>query len=204
MLRIIGGSPVQINDLYSGQIGIKKLFIKNTGNAVLEIKSVEPSCACIIPSIQSNRILPNDSTILTIKFDSQFYEGLVKKEVTIASNSPTNPTVVVRILSNVQNLIEVSSRLVKFKKKKVGITVAETLFVSNLADDTVRFVPVKSPHPQLSVKLMKPVLPPHERTKMILKFRPKRPEYRSVVVELKTDKKWNASYKLSCLIHAVQ
>lgn len=81
----------------------KALWIKNIGNAPLEIKRVSTSCGCTAASIDKTTINPGESANLTITFDPTEMEevGSVEKVVYVRSNDTANDEVAITIKMNV-------------------------------------------------------------------------------------------------------
>jgi len=76
-------------------------IIKNEGEEKLIIESVYSSCPCAILDLAENEILPGKETILKTTFDPTGYEGEVSKLITLTSNDPEKPEVVIETSINV-------------------------------------------------------------------------------------------------------
>jgi len=76
-------------------------IIKNEGGEKLIIESVYSSCPCAILDLVENEILPGKETLLKTTFDPTGYEGEVNKLITLKSNDPKNPEIVIETSINV-------------------------------------------------------------------------------------------------------
>ncbi len=70
--------------------------VKNTGNAVLEVKRVATSCSCTSASVSQNKIGPNQETDLIVKYDTGAMSGphghgKQERIIFIKTNDPINP-----------------------------------------------------------------------------------------------------------------
>lgn len=65
----------------------------NSGDGVLKITSIEPSCGCTSTNLGKDTLKRGESTEIKIDFDPKNFLGPVKKTVLVRSNDPTNPTV---------------------------------------------------------------------------------------------------------------
>lgn len=73
---------------------------KNTGNQPLIISEARKSCGCTVPDYPKEPILPGESGVITVKYDSK-RPGAINKSVTIVSNAVNNPNAVIRIKGQV-------------------------------------------------------------------------------------------------------
>jgi Protein of unknown function (DUF1573) len=62
---------------------------KNTGDAMLIITSVNSTCGCTIPSFPTDPVMPGNSGVISVEFNSRGKSNIQKKPITIMAN--TNP-----------------------------------------------------------------------------------------------------------------
>jgi hypothetical protein len=74
----------------------------NTGKSDLIIAEVTTSCGCTIPSYPKTPILPGESGIVKVAFNSNGKRGFQSKNIVVASNTQPNTTVI-RIKAQVVN-----------------------------------------------------------------------------------------------------
>jgi len=82
-----------------GGNGICDFSFTNTGKEPLIIVSVKSSCGCTIPEYPQKPILPGQTDVIKVKYDTQ-RQGPINRTVTIESNSKNSP-VVLSIIGNV-------------------------------------------------------------------------------------------------------
>ena len=82
-----------------GGNGICDFSFTNTGKEPLIIVSVKSSCGCTIPEYPQKPILPGQTDIIKVKYDTQ-RQGPINRTVTIESNSKNSP-IVLSITGNV-------------------------------------------------------------------------------------------------------
>jgi len=76
-------------------------LIVNTGDEPLVISNTKSSCGCDVAWMDTKMpVMPGDSAYMTYKYDSKRI-GPINKSVTITSNDPIRPTVVVRTKGNI-------------------------------------------------------------------------------------------------------
>ena len=83
--------PVQQHDFGTVAVGSYTSFefpIKNPFDSEMRIASVESSCGCTTPTIQSKRIEPNASTSLKATFNTTTYRGRRKATITVVIDQP--------------------------------------------------------------------------------------------------------------------
>lgn len=95
----------EFGDVVNGTIISREIVIRNTGNSNLLIENISTSCGCTTAEISEKNILPGNTGILLIKFDSGAHgpelEGLLKREIFITSNDPVSPEIKIEFTANV-------------------------------------------------------------------------------------------------------
>lgn len=71
-------------------------YVKNNGDEPLVITSVKTSCGCDVADWPKDPIEPNGFTFIKYKYDSKRV-GPINKSMTIQSNDPDQPVLVVRV-----------------------------------------------------------------------------------------------------------
>ncbi len=75
---------------------------KNKGNAPLKIRDIKTSCGCTAALVSSERIEPGKEGTLNVALNTSHRSGKMSRRVTIYSNDPTNPDMVLTIFADVQ------------------------------------------------------------------------------------------------------
>ncbi|PID81003.1 hypothetical protein CSB20_04515, partial [bacterium DOLZORAL124_64_63] len=85
-------------------------------------------CGCTVPTLDRNTLLPGESTVININFNSKKFVGNVFKKVTILSNDPDNPEIIFPISANVQAalLVDPPSRRLGFQRAPMGTSYSRT------------------------------------------------------------------------------
>ena len=64
------------------------------------ISNAKGSCGCTVPTWEKEPIMPGESSVMTVKYDTKRV-GPINKSVTITSNATNSPTKVIRIKGKV-------------------------------------------------------------------------------------------------------
>jgi hypothetical protein len=83
-------------DVPFGGDGTCEFKVTNSGNEPLILSKCKGSCGCTVPKCDPNPILPGESSVITVKYDTK-RPGPINKSVTINSNAANEPVKVVRI-----------------------------------------------------------------------------------------------------------
>lgn len=109
--KVVGGSGPMISmdkevhdygTIDKGVNGTCEFKVTNTGDAPLIISSCKGSCGCTVPKCDTAPVAPGQSTIVTVKYDSNRV-GPINKSVTISSNAANAPEKIVRIKGEVKD-----------------------------------------------------------------------------------------------------
>ena len=82
---------IQMGSMSSGSVRSKKIIIKNTGKSTLNIRKIETDCSCTMLKLPTNKILPGESLVTSVKYDSLFKKGKQSKLIKLYTNDPLNP-----------------------------------------------------------------------------------------------------------------
>jgi hypothetical protein len=74
--------------------------ITNKGTEPLIISNAKGSCGCTVPEWSKEPILPGESSIMRVKYDTKRV-GPINKSVTVTTNAVNEPTKVLRIMGKV-------------------------------------------------------------------------------------------------------
>lgn len=72
----------------SGEVVSHSFKFKNSGDGVLIIKDVIPSCGCTTSKLSSKILKPGEEAFVEVVFDSKGWYGSQYKSVTLRTNSP--------------------------------------------------------------------------------------------------------------------
>ena len=96
---------IDIGEVTNGEIRTIEVPLVNRGDEVLEIQNVSTSCGCTSGRVAPNRLAPNEQGVLIIQYDSGAHgpdaNGLVTRQVFIASNDPDQPEVTFEFTADV-------------------------------------------------------------------------------------------------------
>ena len=84
---------------FSGD-GTCEFKVTNSGTEPLILSKCKGSCGCTGTKFAPNTIIPGESSVITVKYDTK-RPGPINKSVTINSNATNEPVKVVRIKGNV-------------------------------------------------------------------------------------------------------
>ncbi len=74
----------------------------NTGKSDLVIESVKASCGCTASAPKDDVVAPGASSSIMASFDSRGREGSQNKTITVRTNDPDQPTIILRLMVEVE------------------------------------------------------------------------------------------------------
>jgi hypothetical protein len=95
--KVKAGDPVKYSYIFT-----------NTGDAVLEVTHVQPSCGCTTAGDWTHKVEPGQTGTIPIQFNSGNANGAVAKTVTVTSNDKAQPSIALQIKGTVWKPIEVT------------------------------------------------------------------------------------------------
>jgi hypothetical protein len=98
----------------SGEPVKHTFFFTNSGNHLLEIREVRPSCGCTAAGAWDKQVEPGKYGTIPVQFNSMGYGGMVHKTVTVVCNDPANSNAVLQITGTVWKPIDVLPAIASF------------------------------------------------------------------------------------------
>lgn len=93
---------------------VYRFKVTNTGNAVLNITRLNPSCGCTSTVLGKWSLAPNESTEVEAAFDPHGFRGQVRKSIQVISDDPAHGTVNLTFEAEVVQDIMPSTNVVFF------------------------------------------------------------------------------------------
>jgi hypothetical protein len=97
VMTLSDGSSFNFGTLKQGESVHHEFKFKNTGKTDLIIRKTKASCGCTAIAPQDNVIKPGQESLIKTTFNSSGKSGRQNKSITITTNIPSNPTVVLNV-----------------------------------------------------------------------------------------------------------
>lgn len=105
-----------------------KIEFTNTGDGILIINRVQPSCGCTAAKPNKTEYQPGEKGEIEGEFDPRNKEGAQAKTITVFTNDPEQPSTTVTFKSVIEPLVKVEPKVLNFAK--VDKNQGKTMFVT--------------------------------------------------------------------------
>lgn len=85
-----------------GQILKHEFALKNESSKILNIKDVNSSCGCMVSQVKKKALLPGESTLVEVKFNTKGYSGPTEQFVYVHTDSLNQPILRFTVKANVK------------------------------------------------------------------------------------------------------
>ena len=92
---------IDYGQIEKGSEPLRVFKFTNKGTAPLIIQDAKGSCGCTVPSYPHEPIMPGQSNVVQVRYDTQRI-GAFTKTVTLTTNDPTTPTITLTIHGEVK------------------------------------------------------------------------------------------------------
>ncbi|MCH2194434.1 DUF1573 domain-containing protein [Kordia sp.] len=106
---------IDYGTIEKGADGVRVFEFENTGTAPLVITRVYSSCGCTIPKKPEKPILPGESGVIEVKYDTKRV-GPIRKTITVYSNAD-EPTKAIKIKGKIVDPSKSKSIMMKDKSE---------------------------------------------------------------------------------------
>lgn len=76
-----------------GEVLRHEFLLKNETAKTLNIKEIHTSCGCTASEVKKKTLLPQESTLIEVKFDSKGYSGQTQQFIYVHTDSLDNPII---------------------------------------------------------------------------------------------------------------
>ncbi len=187
----LGKPEVDLGIIYSGMKKNGKIELMNSGNDTLRIYSVQPSCGCTTIKQPKNILLPFESDIVEVEFNSSGYHGKVEKHINITTNDPLSGNVSVKLIADVKEELESTSHssLLWLGNIELGKIFVQGTALKNVSDHVIRIKNLTTSSSSINVKIEKKTLNPNDTLQVQLTIKPEKLGYGSDFFTIETDSK---------------
>jgi hypothetical protein len=189
-ISIFPSTTLDMGELVRGQKADRLVTITNTGNDTLRIMNVHATCGCTAALLKNDKtnLGPNDSTQVSISFNSQGQNGKVFKTVTIASNDTSNPAVTIQFTANVIAALGIDREMLSFSRIILDSVYNEVINLTNPSKDRgIKILSTTTTVEGMKVTLLKNTLMPGEQTQMQIKYCPPKSGVLTGTIDITTD-----------------
>jgi hypothetical protein len=116
-------------EVWQGAPARGEFHLKNTGNAPLTL-SVTSSCGCTIATKPKSPLNPGESDTFSITYDTK-RSGPADKKVTVSSNDPTQPNVVIDVKGTVKPIFATKPEDCTFQNAEENTVATQTVRLEN-------------------------------------------------------------------------
>lgn len=152
------------------------LFIRNDGDAPLRILKIEADCGCTA-AIPSDSIVPPGKEIkVDVAFSTRDYKEVIEKRLTIRTDDPAEPKVVITVRADVRPLIRFSEEPVRLAPVRTGEAGTERIRMSADASLGLEVIDLSTGKTYVDAVMQPPVTEGDERVVYLdIKVRPGAP-----------------------------
>jgi hypothetical protein len=96
----------EFGKVQAGEMVKYSFVFTNTGDQLLEVTAVQPSCGCTAAGDWTRKVPPGQTGTVPIQFNSANFNGQVYKTISVTSNDRQRPTTVLQLKGTVWKSIE--------------------------------------------------------------------------------------------------
>ena len=76
-----------------GEVLKHNFVLKNESKKILNIKDVNTSCGCTVSKVEKKTLLPGESTLIEVEFNTKGYSGSTQQFVYVHTDNIDNPVI---------------------------------------------------------------------------------------------------------------
>ncbi len=127
---------------------------KNTGNSVVKILDVRPTCGCTVTDINKKSLNPGEAGTIEAVFYSIGRKGKISKYIYVTTNEKENNTIRLSIVGIVRKTWSIDPDKVDFGEIKNWYTLIDTVVISSTLVDSIQIDSVTTEPDGLTAKII--------------------------------------------------
>ena len=128
-------------------------YFTNSGNEVLEVTKVQPSCGCTTAGEFSKKVEPGQAGSIPIQFNSGNFNGPVFKTITVSSTAKNQPTTVLQLRGTIWKPIEFVPAYSVLTLPPDSPSASTTVRITNNLEEPLVLLEPHSSNPAFSAEL---------------------------------------------------
>lgn len=167
---------LDLGTIYSGVKKQGKIVLTNIGNDTLRIYSVQPSCGCTTVKQPKEILLPSESDVAEVEFNSSGYRGKVEKHINITSNDPLSQNVLIKLIAEVKEELEFINHSGSLWLGNIGLgkTFVQGASFKNISDHVIKIKNFTTSSSYFDIKSEKKILNPSDTLNVQITVKPQK------------------------------
>ncbi len=104
---------------YDKDLKVRYQFV-NKGDKPVTITSFQSSCGCVVPKVRNQVVAPGQPGEIEVLVDLDLRQGKQKKLITVNTNDPDDPKIVLQLLAELPEVVKPSAFLVTWAPEESG------------------------------------------------------------------------------------
>ena len=123
-------TEINLGKLLAGVSSKASFRFENIGDENLKISQVSGPCDCIETHANDTEIAPGKSSSIEATIKTSGYKGDLTKEITVVTNDPDHPVLVLSVKCDVQPIATVSPEQLNFGTIRTGTVIQKVLTIT--------------------------------------------------------------------------
>jgi len=142
-----------LGDIPQGSNATYTFTFKNDGEETLKIGKLKTSCGCTAALISRDTIEPGEKGEVKVTFSSGKFKGNTSKTVTVPSNDPKNPEVMLHIKAIVKVDIDITPQSLNFGDMPRGSSETKSITLTRIDGTKFKIVKIESKSENITAKI---------------------------------------------------
>jgi hypothetical protein len=194
---------IDLGTIYSGVRKHGQIVMRNIGTDTLYIFGVQPTCGCTTVKQPKRYLIPGESDISEIEFNSSGLHGKVERTIYITTNDPTSQNVSVKLAADVREELESVNYSSPILLGNVGIgkTAAKAMFLKNVSNHSIAIKNFIVSSPSMTIEMDKKILNPNDTLNIQATVRSEKIGWVYEHFTIETNSKYQSSVEIKVIYH---
>ena len=190
--------------VYQGAVVTHQLYLRNRGDAELRIDRAASPCGCTTVEASRTLVPPGDSALLTVRFNSGYFIGSVRKRILVVSNDVRRREYFVYYTAKILRAFDADPQFVYFRSAAVGQLQRAEVRLINAGDSVIHVRGVTSTSGLLELSVSSMAVAPGESALLTVKFTPAAVRRYKEVIEIETDSRHQPKMRMNMVADVIE
>ena len=203
-IKVIGKTEFSFGKMYTGASATRRVKVTNVGTDPLEITNLDSPCGCSTLEINRKILLPKDTAVVSIRFNSDKFIGQVHKSVYVVSNDPHHITTTLSFSAVVLTLMSVDPAFLSFSHQENLDDVKKSIRLTNISRKKVTILSVFDPTSFTDLVFTPKTLSPGDTFSIGVSAKPVGEMGRSGEIIVKTNSREQPIFKIDYFVEGLK
>ncbi|RMF62023.1 MAG: DUF1573 domain-containing protein [Calditrichaeota bacterium] len=205
-IQFLHPKVLDMGEVLQGNVIEGEIKFVNTGDGVVEIEKIKPSCGCTTVPPGKMNYASGDTAVIPFKINTKSFQGIIRKSIKITFKNVEPKSELIIIQANVLTEVKVAPRFLNFQSVPFNpdTTFTQFLEIENTSKKPVNITKIYTKSPYLKIIPTTATIPPGKSQLIRVELNPAQPGRLNNTIKIETDHPTQKQFTIPVFIFVQQ